>query len=310
MKELHPEDDLREPVDDDGLGKAAPSFPLSREERREVAPGAVRHDDVHAVPVDEGLDALEDARVVHALHDGHLAQAHLALEFLRGELHLLQDHLGGVGRRGDATSEEDPAVAPLADLAGDLVVANHRDGHGDGRKPEADAPSTPRARRRSRRLGSAATLGEAGGLTRRRTETHGVAERRRGRESSSGGSVSGRPATRRAVAFASRRTDAPTFGARRGLRASGVRATGRRASETRARRSAVVVVVCYSDVCFETCASSRARRRIAAPLLAPPPEPSRTDPELPRVAPHTFLEAPRIHLDALTPREASDLERG
>ena len=233
MKELHPEDDLREPVDDDGLGKAAPSFPLSREERREVAPGAVRHDDVHAVPVDEGLDALEDARVVHALHDGHLAQAHLALEFLRGELHLLQDNLGGVGRRGDATSEEDPAVAPLADLAGDLVVANHRDGHGDGRKPEADAPSTPRARRRSRRLGSAATLGEAGGShsppdrnARRRRASEGA------RNSRAGGAC---PDDRRLAARSRSRRAGQTL--RRSGRVAdsarpGVRATGRRASET------------------------------------------------------------------------------
>ena len=252
MKVLHPEDDLREPVEDDGLGKATPSFPLSREERREVAPGAVRHDDVHAVPVDEGLDALEDAGVVHALHDGHLAQTHLALGFLRGKLHLLQDHLRGVGRRGDATSEENPAVAPLADLAGDLVVANHREGHGDGRRPEADAPTSPRAR------GDATDASAARRRSARLGASHSPPDRNARRRRASGGAQNSRargagPDDRRLASRPRSRRAGQTLrrpGRVAGSARPGVRATGRRASETARGVPPVVVVVRYSDVCF------------------------------------------------------------
>ena len=212
----------------------------------------------------------------------------------------------GRRRRGDVTSEEDPAVAPLADLAGDLVVANHRDGHGDGRKPRrthrrhqrGDVPDAP----------AAATLGEAGGLTaagQKRTASPSVG----GRADSRRGSVSGRPATRRAVAL---RRAGQTSDVRGASRTPRVRECARPAAarvRRRARRSAVVVVVCYSDVCFETCASSRARRRTSRAAAHNTAGTVADRPRASRVAPHLSRGAP-IHLDALTPREASDLERG
>eukprot|EP00982_Pelagococcus_subviridis_P015742 31422-Pelagococcus_subviridis.AAC.21 len=127
---LHAQDDLREPVQHDALGDAPSSLLVPSQQAREVAAGAVRHRDVHAPAVDEGLRALEHARVVRALHDGHLAEAHLALELLRRQLHLLEDDLvvvdGAADAPREAPREEYLAVSALADLPRDLVRAHDR----------------------------------------------------------------------------------------------------------------------------------------------------------------------------------------